>query len=243
MLATEERVSSEKWVLRLGGWAAIVGALMGMVGNLLHPATPIGDPLGTAEVIAGSTSWIPLHLVIVLGIFLMLLGLLALYRSVEGGLPEALAQFGMVAAVAGITIGLLLVIMDGVGASQLAEEWAQAQPVEQVTALRILAANETINFSLASLFNFVFAGATFILFGLAVALSDQYPSWFGWVAVAAGVLSVGAGLVQAYNGEPTAASRTLTIIGPTVITLWLLAIGTSLVRRSGEAREIEGGIT
>jgi Domain of unknown function (DUF4386) len=230
-----------QWVLRIGGWAAVVGSLLGMVGNLLHPQTPIGDPLGTAEVIAGSSSWVPLHLIIVFGIFLMLMGLYALFRSITGTLPRVLAEFGMLAAAVGVTVGLVLVIMDGVGARQLAEEWVLAPPDQQEAALRIVAANETINFSLASLFNFVFAGATFILFGLAVAVGDDFPKWFGWVAVAAGVLSLGAGLVQAFAGEPTDASRILTIVGPTVITIWLLSLGTSLIRRAGESSK-EGGI-
>ncbi len=231
-MQTLPRTDSDRWIFMIGGWAAIVGSLMGMVGNLLHPQTPIGDPLGTAQVIAESDSWVPLHLLIVFGISLMLLGLFALYRSITGSLPEALAKFGMLAATVGIAIGLLLVIMDGVGARQLAEEWAQAPPDEQASALQIVTANETVNFSIASLFNFVFAGATFILFGLAIALGHNYPKWFGWVAVAAGILSVGAGTVQAYAGEPTEASRTLTIIGPTVITLWLLVAGTALIRRA-----------
>ena len=68
-------------------------------------------------------------------------------------------------------------------------------------------ANETMNFALASLFNLVFAGVTFILFGLAVARSDVYPQGLGWVVLVAGVASIGAGLVQALTGEPTEASR------------------------------------
>ena len=180
-------MTHQQWVLKIGGWAAVVGSLLGMVGNLLHPQTPIGDPFGTAEVIAGSGSWVPLHLIIVLGIFLMLLGMYALFRSITGTLPRVLAEFGMLAAVVGVTVGMVLVIMDGVGARQLAEEWALAPPDQQATALALVAANETINFSLASLFNLVFAGATFLLFGLALAVGDDYPTWFGWVAVAAGV--------------------------------------------------------
>ncbi|MGH8944641.1 MAG: DUF4386 family protein, partial [Acidimicrobiia bacterium] len=111
-------------------------------------------------------------------------------------------------------------------------EWAQASPDEQTIALRIVLANETINFALASLFNILFAGATFILFGLAVGFSGAYPRWLGWVAVVAGIVSVGAGLIQAFTGEPTPASRILTIIGPTVITLWLLVIGVLLLRKA-----------
>ena len=32
------------WILRVGSYAGIAGALLGLVGNLFHPATPIGDP-------------------------------------------------------------------------------------------------------------------------------------------------------------------------------------------------------
>jgi Domain of unknown function (DUF4386) len=221
-----------RWVLRIGGWAAIVGAILGGVGNLVHPVTPEDDPVGVAQVIADSELWTPIHLAIVLGIFLMLGGLIAIYQTIRGGLAGALARFGLFAAVAGVTIGLILVILDGVAARQLAQEWASAAPADSATALGLVHVNETINFALASLFNFVFAAATFILFGLAVAVSDVYPRWLGWVAVIAGLASIGAGSIQALVGEPTTASRVLTIFGPTVITLWLLVMGILLLRRS-----------
>src|SRR6266542_6424043 len=219
------------WVFRLGGASAIIGAILGGVGNLVHPVTPENDPVGVARVIADSDIWVPIHLAIVLGIALMLGGLVAVYHSIRGGLPGALARFGLFAAVVGATIGLVLVILDGVAARQLAQEWAAAPADQKATALSLVHANETSNFALASLFNFVFAAATFILFGLAVALSDVFPRWLGWAVFLAGLASIGAGLIQAFVGEPTDASRILTIIGPTFITLWLLVIGILLLRR------------
>ena len=60
------------WILRIGSYAGIAGALLGLVGNLLHPATPIGDPEGVARTIADSRLWVPDHLAIVLGLILML---------------------------------------------------------------------------------------------------------------------------------------------------------------------------
>jgi Domain of unknown function (DUF4386) len=230
-----DAAADTRWVLRIGGWAAIIGSILAGVGNLVHPVTPEDDPVGVAQVIADSDPWTPIHLVIVLGIFLMLGGLIAIYRTIRGGLAGALARFGLFAAVAGVTIGLILVILDGVAARQLAQEWASAAPSEKATALGLVHVNETINFALASLFNFVFAAATFILFGSAVAMSDVYPRWLGWVAVVAGVASIGAGLTQALVGEPTTASRVLTIFGPTVITLWLLSMGILLLQRSRTA--------
>jgi hypothetical protein len=222
----------DRSVFKLGGVAAIAGALLGMVGNLIHPVTPIDDPEGVARVIADSSIWVPVHIAIVFGIVLMLGGLVAIYHSIRGGIAGALARFGLFAAVAGATIGMVLVILDGVAAPQLAQEWAAAPPDQKAAALSLVHANETINFALASLFNLVFAAVTFILFGLAVVFSKAYPRWLGWVVFLAGIGSVAAGLIQAYVGEPTGASRVLTIIGPTVITLWLLTMGILLVVRA-----------
>ena len=92
------------WILRMGSTAGIVGALLGLVGNLLHPATPPATP-PVARAIADSQLWVPDHLAIVLGLILVLGGLVAIARSIQGGLPGALARLGSVAAVAGVTVG------------------------------------------------------------------------------------------------------------------------------------------
>jgi hypothetical protein len=223
---------SSTWVFRIGSAAGIVGALLGMVGNLIHPATPTDDPEGVARAIADSDLWVADHLAIVLGLILMLGGLVAIAHSIQGGLPGALAQLGSVAAVAGITVGLILVTLDGLAAKQIAEAWTTAPPEEQAAALRLVLAEETMNFALAALFNILFAGVTFILYGLAVAWSRVYPRWLGWVVVVAGLGSVVAGLVQAYAGESTTVTRVLTIIFPTVITLWLVQMGLLLFRKA-----------
>ena len=104
-------------IFQIGSVAGILGSLLAMVGNLLHPATPIGDPEGVARAIAQSETWVLVHLVIVVGLILMLGGLVAISHSIEGGGPGALAQLGSVAAVAGVTVGVVLVIVDGVAAN------------------------------------------------------------------------------------------------------------------------------
>ena len=227
-----EQIIYDRWIFRIGGGAAILGSLFAAVGNLLHPVTPRDDPEGVAQVIAQSEHWTLIHLIIVLGIILMLAGLIAIRHSIEGGLPKALARLGFYAATVGVTVGLITVILDGVAAKQLADQWAMASESEKPVALSLVSANETINFALAGLFNMSFAGVPFILFGLAVALSHAYPRGLGWTAAAAGSGSIGAGLVQAFTGEPTMASLILTIIGPTVISLWLLVMGILLLRKA-----------
>ncbi len=222
------------WLLRIGAVAAVLGAVLAGVGNLLHPVTPRDDQVGVARVIASSGSWTLVHVVIIAGVILMLAGLLGIRVSLAGdGLTDALARLGMYAATIGTTIGLILVILDGVAAKQLADQWAAAPASAAPVALGLVSVNETINFALGGLFNLSFAGIPFILFGLAVARSTIYPRWLGWVGFGAGVGSTAAGLVQAFTGKPTTTSLVLTIIGPTVITLWLIVMGTLLWRLSG----------
>lgn len=216
---------------RAGSAAAIVGSLLAMVGNLVHPVTPRDDPPGVAHVIADSALWTPIHLVIIAGLFLMLPGLVALRHSLDYGTSGALARLGEAVAIVGLAVGTVTVILDGVAAKQLADGWAAAPAADKAIALAALSANETANFALASLFSISFAGVPFILYGLAVVVSDVYPRTLGWVGLVAGVFSIFAGLVQAWSGEPTNASLILTIIGPTVITLWVIVMAVLVARR------------
>jgi hypothetical protein len=73
---------------------------------------------------------------------------------------------------------------------------------------------------------------TFILYGLAVAWSQLYPRWLGWVVVRVGLGLEAAGLIQASAGEATTVTRTLTISIPTVITPWLTQMGILAFRRA-----------
>jgi vacuolar-type H+-ATPase subunit I/STV1 len=228
-------VAERRILFRLGGWAAIVGSILGGVGNAIHPVTPENDPVGVARVIADSAAWTVIHVAIVVGIALMLAGLVAIAARTTRALSRVLARLAVLSATVGVTIGLLLVILDGVAARQLAQEWAEAGR-GSATALANVHVNETINFPLASRFNLVFAGATIILLGLAHALDGSDRTSSGWIAVAAGLGSIAAGCAQAFIGEPTQVSRVLTIIGPTVITLWVAGYGVALVRDAKRLR-------
>ena len=224
-------IDDRRWVYRIGGACAVAGAVLGLVGNLIHPVTSGPDePAATARVVADSGIWIPVHLGLVVAFVLMLLGLVAIHDSFIGGLPRALARFGLAAALIGTTGGVVLLSLDGFAAKHLADAWASAPPTARAEALASFRAEDAVNFALLSPLNLVFAGFTFVLFGLANALSTVYPRWLGWAAVIGGVGGAISGTIQAYVGEPTGLTRALGIAAPTIITLWLLIIGVFLWR-------------
>jgi Domain of unknown function (DUF4386) len=231
-----------RWILLLGGWSAIAGAILGVVGNLLHPGTSgPAHPVDTARAVAESDIWIPLHLTLLVSFILMLGGLVAIHDSLRGGLSGALARFGLAAGIVGTAGGVVLLALDGFAAKHLAESWSSTVPALRADALAAFRAEDSINFALLSPLNLVFAGFTFVLYGLAGALSQVYPRWLGWIGVAGGAGGAVSGVVQAYIGEPSALTEALGIAAPTVITLWLLVMGILLVRR-GRTMQI-GGIT
>src|SRR5919106_7006730 len=155
------------WLLRTGSTAAIIGSLFAGVGNGVHPITPRDDPEGVARVIAEGDAWTLIHVVILVGILLMLIGIVAFRHSIEGGRAESLARLGAYTGTIGATIGLITIVLDGVAAKQLADAWAAAPEAEKSVALGLVSTNETINFALAGLFNMTFAGVPFTFLGLA----------------------------------------------------------------------------
>ncbi len=232
-----EVLVDKRWMFRIGGYAAVAGAVVGLVGNLIHPETSgPGDPEATARVVADSQIWVPLHFALAVAFILMLLGLVAIHDSITGGLAGALARLGLASAVVGTAIGVIVVSLDGFAAKHLADAWSSAPADARAGALTSFRADDSINFALLSPLNLVFAGFTFVLFGLAVAASDVYPRWLGWIVAAGGVGGAVSGLIQAYLGEPTPITDALGIASPTVITLWLLLMGVLLIRAAGRDR-------
>jgi hypothetical protein len=136
------------WILRMGSTAGIVGALLGLVGNLLHPATPTGDPAGgprhRRQPTLGPRS--PRH------------GPRPDPRARRPGChrpvhprrpPRGPGQAGLGRRRRRRHRGPQPGHLDGLAAKQLAEAWATAPPQEQAAALRLVLAEETINVALA----------------------------------------------------------------------------------------------
>jgi hypothetical protein len=225
---------------RIGGASAVLGALLGLTGNLIHPQTPgPTDPAGTARVVAASQIWVPVHLALVVAFVLMLGGLLAIRESIRGSLGGALARLGLAAGIVGTGVGVVVVTLDGFAAKHLAVYALTAPAEARAAALELFRVEEAVNFALLSPLNLIFAGFTFVLYGLAAALGRGCPHWPGWIVAAAGVGGTLSGTVQAFMGEPTALSSALGIVAPTVITLWLLVMGILLMRTGPQAAEAD----
>jgi hypothetical protein len=226
---------SDRSFYRIGAAFAIFGALLALIGNLLHPRTSeFGNPEAFLRMTAESGVWIGAHVGITFGILFALGGLVALARSMYQGPGGTLARFAMASALVGGTLGLVLLALDGVAAKQLAVAWLTAPEAEKAVALRIALGVEQVIFALFSFFNVAFFGAMVILYGLAVAKSQTYPAWLGWVAVVLGIASGLLGLRMAYRGLTPFTVNVLFPILSILETLWILAMGVHLGRRAAQ---------
>jgi hypothetical protein len=90
-----------------------------------------------------------------------------------------------------------------------------------------------IQWALSSVWILIFFGVTFILYGVAVVLSDVYPKWLGWVAVGGGLGSSLLGLHIGYHGASSLVFNILFPIFSILLTAWIFMMGVLLWRKSG----------
>ena len=225
---------SERALLRTGSVAAILGAILAIPVNILHPrGAEFGDTSAHLQEIADSGIWVGVHIGIVVAVLLILGGLAAVYRSITEGWGAALARLGFASALVGTALTVVLIGgTDGIAMKVVADAWASSQDPALFQAAFVL---EQINFGLLSMFIFIFFGVTFILYGLAVALTDVYPKWLGWAALVVGIAAALIGLVQAYNGPSTLVTNVLFPIVSILLTVWALVIGVLMWRKAGAA--------
>lgn len=228
---------SEPTLFRVGSVCAIVGAILGIIVNVLHPRTEeIAKPEALVQLVASSDIWVGDHVGILVAILLVVAGYAAVYRSLTGEAATAFARLGYASAVVGATVFAVLAATDGIAGKALANAWATAPAAEKAAALRVAESVAAVNIALFSVTLIVFFGATVFLFGLAIATSDVYPKWLGWVAAVLGVAAALLGFVYAYQGPSALVTNILVPILSILETVWLLVIGVLLWRRTTVTR-------
>ena len=225
---------SEPTLFRIGAVSAITGSLLALITNVLHPRASNFEnhPEPFLTIVARTDNWVPVHLGIMFASFLVLVGQVALYRSITDERGRALALLGFIFALVSNAVLVVWMALDAVAMKHLADAFVSAPPTERATAFRTATALERMSFALESFWFTLFWGITFILYGLAVALSDHYPKWLGWVAAICGVGTVTIGLVQVlYRLSFFTLSTNGAFAG--ILAVWIIVMSVLLWRRVG----------
>lgn len=179
---------------------------------------------------AVNANWEVVHIGQLLGYILVLVGLIALQRSITEGRGAALARLGYVTVVVATAVYAINHAVDGVAVKFVADEWVSAAAEEKADALRLAEAVRHIEIGLTSFAELTW-GAALLLYGLAITLSDAYPGWLGWAAVAVGIGWLVLGLLVAHNGFTYV---TLNMLVSGLLGLWLLVLAVFLWRKAGK---------
>ncbi len=227
------RASPEVSLFRLGAAIGIAGAVLGEAANILHPAPAERALDAQVRLVASYEPWIPVHLAIAIGGLLVLGGLFAVSRSLEGATAVALARVAFTTALVGVALNTIEMAADGIGLKLAADTWAAATPPEKTAAFYGAYAISRIGAGLAFMQVIVLFGLTVGGFGLAMVLGAGYPRWLGWVGLAVGAINLLIGLARAV----APASAPLPIgVSVSLGLVWIVATCVLLWRRAAIVR-------
>lgn len=217
----------------------VIGSLLGLVGNALHPHAASADAGAGIRLIADNALWSAIHLAIIVAILLVIGGLLGLADE----LADTPARFGARLAIGASLLGGTLVTV-----STTIDGFAMKSFAATVTdgggdgALQFAVAAQTIGFGIWSVGMLVFFGAAFACFGAAVLASGRYPRRYGWTPVIGGVGSAVAALLQLAVNREVQAAETIFLLSSVVTTLWALALGLRMWRQALPVVEARGAL-
>lgn len=211
------------------GAVLIIGSVLGLVGNALHPHVASPDAGASLRAIADNVAWSAIHLAIIVAILLVIGGLLELADELADTPGRYAARLAAGASVLGGALVTVSTTIDGFAMKSFAAAVADGGGDR---ALQFAVAAQTIGFGIWSIGMLVFFGAAFACFGAAVLASGRYPRRYGWTPIIGGAGSAVAALLQlAFNREVQAAD-TIFLLSSLLLTLWTLALGVRMWRNA-----------
>lgn len=215
--------------LRFGGVCGVVGALGYLVAFLLHGDLPDQTTTSLLTFIA-DRPWALHHLAMILCLLLWIAALAGLAHSLTRSAAWVLGRLGVGSAMLGMTVLLWHYNIDGPALEQVADAWVASEGAGKATHLERGTILTTATSAMFPLYVALLLGLPFVLFGLAVALSGDYPAWLGWVGAMAGALAfvVGTTTFAGLDVLP----MNLFVISVLVLDSWMITMGWLMWRRS-----------
>lgn len=208
--------------LRVGSACALVGTLGYVVAFLLHGDLPDQTTQSLLSFIA-ERPWALHHLLIELCLLLWLAALAALAYSLTSSVAWVLGRLGLGSAMLGMTVLLWHYNIDGPALEQVADAWVASDGAAKATHLERATILTTATSAMFPLYVTLLLGLPFVLFGLAVVLSDDFPSWVGCVGTVAGFLAVVVGATNFVGLDVL--PMNLFVLSVLFLDFWMLAMG------------------
>jgi len=228
----------ERPMLRMGSVAFLAGLAIAVGSTFIHSASEdlMDNPVVFA-VYAEDDLWIASHIGQFVGILLIFAGgFVALYRLLvksESGTASALAWFGFAVTIINASTFTILQAVDGIALKIAVDTWYAIPPAdieEKAIAFRVAEGLRWTEWGVQAYYRML-QGAVALIFGVAIAKSALLSRWIGTVGIAAGIVTIAAGVVVAYVGfssvrDPVADLSTV-ILYP-----WIVILGIFMWRKT-----------
>jgi len=215
--------------LRAGGAAGVVGGVLGIVGNLLHPRYSHLDDVDIYRRTAASERFRIADLLILVALLLVIAGFVAVARGLSRGRGATLARMGGDAALVGGAIAIASIALDMYGLKQAAETFAKAAPADRVGAFWATNAVDRINTGALGAWTIVFLGVAPLLIGGAALAARQRPVWVSLSGAVGGALCVVVGFIN-LSRQDQSSTEIPFLVGSLLVTGWIIAAGIGLWR-------------
>jgi hypothetical protein len=212
---------------------AVGGALVALVGNVLHPRSTeyYGDPVAWLNHNTPSTIWLPAHLLILVGQIVLIGGFVALSRSLAGTRGYGIGNLALTNAVIGSAVIMVTLAIDGLAVAQLGDVWELSQTPSQDAVLAGSILYHTI-FSTFYVFQILLFGLAPVFYGIAMLLSKRYASWLSGAGILVGSSVVVTALLSIFGIATEFLDAVVWSVQASLVVLWFLIIGTLLWRRA-----------
>ena len=216
-------------LLQIGGAAAIIGTIFQVGAGTLSTSLPAGGGADALQALAEQPIMLPvIYLGFILGAVLWVWALVALASQLTVGHARALSLLALASAFVGATLHAVDGVLHGVALPSLAAAWVAAPEdardalVQDFDLLRHLF--EATWAGVIVLFH----GVPFVLAGLAVAFSQRYPAWLGWVGFVGGAGSVIIGLAMFFGAAPAGLAVPFAVI----LSVFMVVLGWLMLPRT-----------
>ncbi|HMA38264.1 MAG TPA: hypothetical protein VKY74_27705 [Chloroflexia bacterium] len=216
---------------RIGPSAAILGAVLLLVGTYLHPSQADPNvPLAAFTEYAADHTWIASHLMQLFGVVLMAAALVLVTRRMMDGPAADWAVCGMAGAIASMALTAALQAVDGVALKVMVNTWAMTPEPGKAAIFQAAFGVRQIEIGLAGLTSMLL-GLTITIYGVAFLIDRRFARWIGTLAIVGGAPTAVAGVVITETGFSDLA-MIINMVAGSLLILWMAALGIYAWRRS-----------
>jgi hypothetical protein len=216
--------------LKTGGICLIVGAVVFAIWRLLHGDTPAADAEAALNFVRSWPIYPGVHMFAMLAALVVVIGLLALTRSLNRPGSWLIGQAAVVSATVGLAIFGVESTSEGLALPELADAASKVDPTQRIEFVRAAQAVGAATHG-PSLVAMALIGVPLMLLGIAMVL-DQYPSWLGWTGLVVGGTTMLAAVGLFLIPSLFPGFLLYGVLSSVIAQLWLVATGMVMLRRA-----------